>query len=80
MIYLLLGIIIGLILATLWFAIICILPQAARDFPKTIQENLKKRNRPKGAIIDLPSDAELARDEQLKRNQALGVDTPLDTL
>lgn len=77
----LLGILIGLVIATLIFAILAFFRAGIEKRVRIIENVLGNAGpKEKGAIFIPEDDAEIARREHIARNRAQGKDTPLSEL
>lgn len=77
MIYLTLGIIIGILLC---FFIVCIEFWLKKTILNRIERKVQGLRREKGAIISIPSDEERIVNEIIQKNEELGKDTSINEI
>jgi hypothetical protein len=81
MMYFLLGIFVGLLMAILTFSILAFFRAGIEYRVKVIEKTFGNSGpRPKGAIIMPRDDKDITRDEIIAKNRAQGKDTPISEL
>jgi len=76
-----LGVITGIVIAGLVFTILAFFRAGIEKRVKIIETQLGRAGpQPRGYIFEPEEDVELARQELIKENNKLGVDTPLEDL
>lgn len=75
------GLLCGILISALIFAILAFFRAGIEKNIKIIQTSLEKAGpKPKGFIIEPPSQADEARERIIKKNEKQGKDTPLTEL
>jgi len=81
MLWFALGVIVGLLVATLIVATLAFFKKAIETRVEVVQKVLERAGpQPRGFVYEPPDEADQARQEIIERNRREGKDTPLESL